>query len=232
LVGTGATIAGFSARRTIRLTASTPMNPTDGSGPVSPLSPVPPGLSPQQVEQISLAYRLAGPVRRAIAVANFNGWTLAIAAVLTGGYGGLSFSFWGVALGVVLGVLAWNELAGAAGLRRFDLKAPRRLARNQIALGVVLAAYATWQLVATLHGGGALHDELAENPDLAQVLGSDLEPVRLILIASYAGLLAFAIICQGAMALYYYTRSSVLRIYVEKTPDWVRNLQQAGALKF
>jgi hypothetical protein len=190
-----------------------------------------PGLSPEQLEQITLAYRRAGKVRRAIAVARFNGWTLAMAAVLTGVSGVLDRSFWCVGFGAALGVMAWVEFTGAAGLRRFDLRAPRRLALNQSALGLLLVVYAVWQLVVTLHGGNTLSPELADNPDLAPLLGSSYQDLaRSLSLTLYAGLLVLAVVCQGGMALYYYTRIGPVRTCAEQTPDWVRRLQESGAV--
>ena len=190
-------------------------------------------LSPEQIEQITLARQRAGKLRRAIGLARFNGWSYAIAAVLTLVLGLVSTSIWGIDLGVGLVLIAIFELRGAAGLKRLDLKAPRCLALNEAAVGVLLAVYAVWQLVATLHGPNPLTAELAGNPDLAGY-GGDLEPlgdsVRTMMVAAYAALLAFAILYQGAMALYFATRAAPVRTYAEQTPAWVRQLQSAGAI--
>jgi hypothetical protein len=190
-------------------------------------------LSPEQIEQIALARKRAGKLRRAIGLARFNGWSYAIAAVLTLVLGLVSTSVWGIVLGVGLTLIAFVELRGAAGLKRLDLQAPRRLALNEAAVGVLLAVYAAWQLAATLYGPNPLTAELAANPDLAGMAG-DLEPlgdtVRTMMLAAYAALLAFAILYQGAMALYFATRAAPLRTYAEQTPAWVRDLQSVGAI--
>src|SRR6266576_2260087 len=106
--------------------------------------PAPGPLSPQQLRELADARAAHKYVRRAISVATFDGWTIAVFAIANClcGLGSIS----SMVIGVALGGLAYSELRGAARVRRVDQSAPRRLGSNQILLGTLLAVYAIWQI--------------------------------------------------------------------------------------
>jgi len=168
----------------------------------------------------------AKKVRRAAGVATMSGWTMALFAILTAA-GGLLGDLVSLALGLGLGVVAYNELRGAAMLRRFEERAALRLGWNQVGLGVLLVVYAGWSLVnALIHpiigsGAGATGDAQTD-----AMLGrlSDL-----IAVGMYGGIGVLGIIAPGLTACYYFTRGRVVRKVVEGTPGWVIQAMRAAA---
>src|SRR5437867_174305 len=111
---------------------------------MSAISPNAIHLTPQQLRELADARAAHKYLRRAVAVAMFDGWTIAVFAIASClcGIGSIS----SMTIGVALGALAYLELRGASQLRRLDLSAPRRLGINQILLGTLLAMYSIWQI--------------------------------------------------------------------------------------
>ena len=191
-------------------------------------------LSPQQIQQIIQAGVRGRKINRARVIATLNGWIIAICAVITG----LCCLQSPLMLGLAgcLGLVAFFELRGAAGLKKLDLRAPRLLAYNQVALGCLLAVYAIWQIILAQMGQGALAQvtkmdpQIASlDPELAQELGA---MDRMIPLLVYGALLAYALIGQGALTLYHLSRGRLLRAFVTQTPPWIVDLQHAGVHVF
>ena len=53
---------------------------------------------------------------------------------------------------------------------------------------------------------------------------------RMLSVAVYGGVIAFALFAQGGMALYYFTRGKHVRAYLAETPAWVVTVQRAGSI--
>ena len=91
-----------------------------------PLPPNSPFTSPPtaiHLEQITAAKNLGTKIRRAISVANFSGWTIAIFAILTFISG--IFSLPALLLGAGTEIIAYYELRGAGEMKRLDRTAPK-----------------------------------------------------------------------------------------------------------
>ena len=161
-------------------------------------------------------------------MARTDGWGVACAAVLTLLFGITTVS--AVVIAVALAVVAFVELRMAGRLRRFDAKAPRVLGLNQLALGSLLVAYALFRIYQETHGAGEFAAIAASDPDVAQALKPFEHLTRLVAVSMYSGLIAVAVIAQGGLALYYFTRARLVRAYLEQTPPWVVAVQQAGGL--
>jgi hypothetical protein len=183
-------------------------------------------LSPEHLQQLATAHQRARKIRRALAVAQFDGWTVAIFAGLTLLFG--IFSPVGLLIGLAMAAVAFFEFRGAAQLRRLDLDAPKRLALNQLFFGSVLLAYAIYALWKVFY---------THNPQLDQVTQSlrdagvqlDLRQLeRTIALLIYGALAAVAIFGQGGTALYYFTRRKHLESYLRDTPPWILQAQRAG----
>lgn len=191
--------------------------------PISVFVPTPAEIQ----QQLTAARRSAKKVRRAVAVATADAWTIAVFAALSfvcGLTGGVS----GVLLGVAMGATAYVEFTGAARLRRLDPSAPRRLGYNQLALAGVLIAYALWSLYAANGAGGLLAGLNAQEAQLG-VSGQQVADLgRLVTDAMYGTLILVAIFGQGSTALYYFSREKYLRRYLAETPSWIIEMQQAG----
>jgi hypothetical protein len=165
-------------------------------------------------------------VRRASVVATISGWTLAIFGTLTL-LGVLFGDLTALVLGIALGVCAFNELRGAAMLRRLDPRAPKRLGWNQVALAILIVGYAGWSLF-----------EASNQSPLASVGGSTGDPgmdqmltslTTSITYAVYAGVAAAGVLGPGLTALYYFTRAKHVRRVLDETPAWVRETLRTAA---
>jgi len=183
--------------------------------PAPAASPAP--LSAAQLQDLSGARRRAAKIRRAAAVAAFDGWTMACFAVITLFGGLLTLSFVGLALGAGLGGIAFNELRARALLLRFNPRAPRILALNQIALGILIMAYAVVSLYQGLAApvGAQLQ---SGDPEMDAMIGS---LSRTIIIALYGSIAVFAIVAPGLTAWYYLSRAKHLDRFIKDTPPWV-----------
>jgi hypothetical protein len=196
----------------------------------SPLPPPPPPpaltLTPEHVLQYQAAEVAAGKIRRAVRVARFDGWTIAIFAALTSLCGLTDPAT--IAIAAAMGAIAFVELRAAGRLLAFDERATKTLALNQLALGTLLAAYAVWRLI-TVNRGGAVSALVGQiDPQIVQMLGSDLDDlVRQLSLLVYGTLIGVAVFGQGGMALYYATRGKLVRRYVAETPLWIVQIQRA-----
>ena len=196
------------------------------------VAPVPapahaPTLTPDHLQQLAAARARGRKIGRAVGVARFDGWSVATFAFLTALFGLTSPS--SLLLGGLMGLIAFIELRAAGRLRRLEPEAARTLGINQIALGSLLVAYATWRIYCELTGAGAYAEIAATDVQLAEMLKPVEDLTRLVTLALYGGLISFAILAQGAMALYYFTRAGHVRDYVTQTPPWVVTVQQTGS---
>jgi hypothetical protein len=185
-----------------------------------------PTLSAEHLRELAAAQARGRKIGRAIAVARFDGWSVATFAFLTVLLGITSPS--SILLGGVMGLIAFIELRTARSLRRLKPDAARTLGFNQIALGSLLAAYAVWQVYRELTGAGDYAEIAASDPQLGEMLKPVESITRLFTLALYGGLFAFACLAQGGMALFYFSREKYVRAYVKETPQWVITVQQTG----
>ncbi len=182
-------------------------------------------LSPEQLWQITEARKSSRKIRRAVNIARFDGWTLALAAGLTFvlSIGDLS----GMAIGALLGVIAGVELYNANRLRALNPRAARILGFNQLALALLLILYSSWQIYAQLTGKGEVEQLGQSDPLVAQSLQGINQIVTTIVLGIYSGLIAVAIFAQGSLALYYFTRIKHIRKHVSRTAPWIIAMQKA-----
>ena len=188
--------------------------------------PAPGPLSPQQLQELANARAAHKYVRRAITVALFDGWTVAAFAIING-LCALFGDFQSMIVGAVLGVIAFVEIRGAGQLRRLDQSAPRRLAFNQILLGLLLCAYAAWRIYEYLHGPSLYPELAAADPKVGKRFD---DMFRSIGVAIYGCLIIFAILAQGSAAIFYFSREKHLKAYRERTPGWILQMQQTGVM--
>ncbi len=195
--------------------------------PTVPVGPMRPALSAQELAQLGAAAVAMRRLRRAASVARFDGWTIGIFAFLTF-LCGMTDAV-NIVLAIAMGTVAAVELRGAAGLTRLEPRAARMLGFNQLALGTVLLVYGGWRLVVVARGG------------VAELLGEWVAPVEELVGCAemhrlarnfayllYSSLCLIAILGQGGMALYYFSRAKVVEAYLTATPEWVLEMQRAG----
>jgi hypothetical protein len=190
--------------------------------------PVAGGLTQVQLAELARARIVGRKVGRATAVATVDGWT-------TGIFGGLSIilsfgSVPGILLGAGMAMIAWFQLRSAQALKQLDLEAPKRLARHQLVLGLLLFAYAAFSLWQGLTNPSLLSEATKSDPQVAEILSSygmdDL--ARTVYTAVYGSMMVIAVIGTGLAALYYSTRQKHVKAYHEATPQWILDLQRAG----
>lgn len=184
-------------------------------------------LSPDDLRQLAASRARGKKLRRAVGVATFSGWTTAIVAIPTF-LGGL-FSPEGWVLGAGLGVVAWGEFVGAGLLRRLDPRGPRRLALNQIALALLVSAYALWQIVTIEHGPGLLAAGGSGDPQVDALLEPYEALATDVARGFYGVVILVSLAVQGATAWYYASRTRHLRAYLESSPTWILELEGADA---
>lgn len=199
--------------------------PPASPGHASPAGPAP-ALSPEHLRQLAEAQQRAKPVRRAIAIAKFDAWTVGIFGALTLLLGVFTIAGW--LLGGTLLAVAFIEIRAARDLARMDARAPRRLGLNQIALGAALLTYAMFGLWNVLYGPDPLAETLRQAPEAAEMLAPYSDLIRLTGIAIYAGVACVAIFAQGGMALYYFSRTKHVRAYLAQTPQWLIDFLRAS----
>jgi hypothetical protein len=187
-----------------------------------------PPLSAEHLQQLEAARKLGRKIAKAVSVALFDGWAVATFATLTFLLGLMSVP--GMLMGAGMGVVAWLELRGARGLRRLDPAAARLLGYNQVGLGSILIVYALWGIIRELTGAGEYAEMAAADPQLADMLKPVENITRMLSLGVNFGLIAVALIAQGSLAAYYFTRIKYIRAYVTQTPPWIVAVQKTGSL--
>jgi len=188
-------------------------------------SPVPP-LSEQHLAILRGASAGAKTVRRARAIALVNAWTLAIFGAITAL--GVVFSPAALPIAAALALFAIIEFRGARGLGGYEPGAARLLMWNQLALGFVVLAYASWKL---FHGLTAPSVDV--DPMLARLDPSALAMAeglrRTVIIAVYGTLAVVGPLLPGLTAWYYATRRGHIERLRRDTPEWAFDALRAAA---
>ncbi|WP_146399761.1 hypothetical protein [Pseudobythopirellula maris] len=184
-------------------------------------------LSPAQELEVTLAHDRAKKIRKAAAVARFNGWTIGLFAALSAPFA--LFSMPGFVLTVGMAAVAYNEFAGRRRLLRFDESAPRFLGWNQVAFLGLIVVYSCWMLLAGLSAESPFAAELRDRPELREVFDSfeGFDQVyHLALVALYGTVIVMSAVFQGANACYYFAQKKRVVEYLRATPAWVLGLQR------
>jgi hypothetical protein len=173
--------------------------------------------SPEHLAQLDAARVASKKIRRVIAVANFDGWAIAVFAAIS-----LPFSLTSpptIILALGMGFIAYRELSSAAALKRLEPAACQRLAINQLVFSGLLILYFAWCLIASL---------IAPPDPEAIELGVTPQMVHAASAALYATLIFASALFQGGTAWYYSKRAKVVEQYVTGTPQWILDYQRGG----
>jgi hypothetical protein len=183
-------------------------------------------LTTEQLQAIQQADKRAAKIRRAMKIASADAYIMAFFAAIVA----ISIPFdyiAGIPLAIAFAFFTYNSFRGAGRMKRFDSTAPRLLAWNQIGLATAIILYAIYRLIMVMRGSSLSSSELAE---LGPEMSGDIESLaKLVLQILYIGLIVGTIIAQGLTALYYATRTRLIRDYLAQTPDWVVDLQKRQA---
>lgn len=176
--------------------------------------------SPQEQQaQLARARKDFKPLRRAISVARFGGWTTGFFAFVSAVFLVFGVDARAIMVTVGLAIVSYNEFRGARLLSRLDRQAPNLLAWNQVGFAAVLVVYCAWSLwyhLTTTSQSSQLLESMG-GADWGWV--SELE--RTLYLAMYGSIAALSIIFQGGTALFYRRRNTMIDSYVRKTPGWV-----------
>ncbi|MGE3109797.1 MAG: hypothetical protein AB7G11_09465 [Phycisphaerales bacterium] len=186
-------------------------------------------LAAEHFVLLNAARASAKAVVRARNVARGSAWT-------TGAFGGLTllgvlFGDWqSLVLGASLIGLGVREGALAGRLARFDVRAPRLLALNQLALGVVLMVYCAVQVALAFYSNGlSAASQPVGDAKVDEILGGIGNLTRVITMVLYAGVGVMSVLGTGVMALYYIRRRSRLEAFLATTQPWVVEVMRAAA---
>jgi len=196
---------------------------------------------PSPLDEAQLATLAATrAARRKLRFANFiagsNVLGLGVCAIFSLAFGLLDVSL--SPIGLALGALAWNEERGRRQLLAADVRAPRRLAINQVALFIAVLVYCGYSayFAYTNVGPNVMDAVLSTHPELSDVLGEGTAPggastdelsqyVRTAALFVYGAIATGSLIVQGLTALYY--RSLGPRVEVlAAAPAWARELSK------
>ena len=184
-------------------------------------------LSQTQQHEVAAAHDRARKIRKAAAVAAFNGWVTGIFAACSAPFA--LFSLPGFLATAGLSLVAYNEFRGRRRLLQFDREAPAFLGWNQVGFLVLITSYCIWMLVVGLTSEGPFAAEVKAKPELSvafdSVDGFD-QLYRILIAAIYGTVIVLSVVFQGLNAVYYFTRQKHVNAYVQNTPDWVLYLQR------
>lgn len=204
--------------------APNPQAPRPAPGP-----PAPGALSEQQLAAIAGGRHAARRIRRAVAVSRASAWTTGV----LGGVTLLGILFGDISslvLGAGLVIVAVREGRLSARLARLDTRAPGALALNQLALGVLIVAYALWQARAALASTGLSSAAAPIGDAQVDAMLADIGSLaRSITIAFYLCVAIVGGAGAGLMALYYRARRAPLDRFLAETPPWVVQVLRAAA---
>jgi hypothetical protein len=183
-------------------------------------------LSQSQQHEVAAAHDRARKVRKAAAVAKFNGWVTGILAACSAPFA--LFSLPGFLVTAGLSLVAYNEFKGRQRLLQFDQEAPAFLGWNQVSFLALIISYCIWMLVVGLTSEGPLAAEMKAQPELSVLFDSVDEFdqfYRILIAAIYGTVIMLSAVFQGLNAIYYFTRRKYVTAYVQNTPEWVLDLQ-------
>jgi len=200
-------------------------------------APAPAGpLTAEHLHQLAAADLRAKKLHSAGGVAMFNGIAIATFSGLSllWGLGELALDRFDISqldwltfvMGAGLGLIAWNEFRGRRLLRQFDPRGPHMLGFNQLALLGLIVVYSAWMMGVTLLGPNPYAEIIRQEPLAADMLGGIGDLYTKMSIAVYGALILATLLFQGGNALYYFSRTKLLRGYLAETPAWVVELQR------
>ena len=193
--------------------------------PGLPSHHAPPGLPTPG--DLSAAVDALKRVRRARAVARFNGWSAIILGVPAAIFG--IFSLTSLIVGAALIALGFRELRLGDRLTKLDPAACRGLAVNQIVLLAGVLVYCAWMAHAGLTGP-TLGDRAPELESLAAGTTESIDAlVRTATLAIYATVAALSLVFQGFTARYYATRRQHIQTLLDAGDAFRLTAREAAA---
>ena len=191
-----------------------------------------PAIGPLTLEhrqEYTLARKRAKSIYKAAAVAAFNAWATAVAAVLS-----LPFalvSMFGFVTTAALCFVAGIEFRGRKRLLQFDPSAAAILGWNQLTLLALIVGYCGWSIYTSFYGANSVTAQLQAFSEIEPALNGSSAGVEIlvqrVVVVLYGSVIVLSIVVQGLSALYYFTRRRYIDAYLTETPAWIRELQRS-----
>jgi uncharacterized membrane protein HdeD (DUF308 family) len=123
------------------------------------------------------------------------------------------------------------EYKGSSRLRRADIKAPRILGMNQLALLAIIVLYCAVQMVSFSNKdvkdaimSPDFRSQLSALPDMKKFADTADRIAPLIVYGFYSLVIILTGCFQGGMAGYYFGRKKYIETYNRQTPQWIKRL--------
>ncbi len=182
-----------------------------------------PRLTAEQIYAIEAARGRMKKIRRAVAVARFDAYSLAFFAVVTLLFGYSSPS--AIFVGLGLGAVAFVELRATPMLLQLEPRAAVILGWNQVALMAVLILYSLWNLLVP----PVAPPMDADTKEALKSVGMDItDMVSQANHLFYTVLIALSVAFQGYSAIFHFRRKKLIEEYLIETPDWISHMQRTG----
>ena len=189
-------------------------------------------LDAEQLRVLGETRALGRKLRLARGVALSNVIGLALVAFLSLSFDAVSLSLSPV--GLALAFLAYNEERGRRLLAALDLRAPARLAQNQLALLGLVVLYCAWNAYSAWAGPDPLVALASQSSEVGDTLREVTEQTgtsftelgswaRAVALLVYATVLGASVLVQGLTALYYRSLRPSLEAFA-RAPAWARAL--------
>ena len=194
-------------------------------------------LSQEQIARIGLAKRELAPILKCQKVAQRTAGGLISAGVLTAilAFFG-SFSITALIMGVWMMVAGFIEYWQASHIHHLKPEALTILIRNQLLLGAMFVTLGLWWMLEVRLGWMSATEkkEIQSVITAMSTVGGGANQVRSLITSieyvAYGSIVVLGLCGQGWLSLYYAHRRSLLRKYLEGTPEWIVSLQRHDTL--
>ena len=209
---------------------------SEGGSPPPAVPPLPADRSAPLREEDFLLVRQAALRRRPIQGAARTAHTSAIVMLAIGVSAvplSLLWPSWdGILTAAALCAVGVLEYEGFRRMRRADPAAARFLGRNQLALLGIIIAYSVIQMVTFSPKqvkeaaiSPEARSQLAALPEMQKAIDAEIDRYAPLATYGFYGLVIFlSLLCQGGLAMYYFTRRRHLEAFHSQTPPWVQRL--------
>lgn len=202
-----------------------PMSGEDFAPPsaVPMATPVSP-LSEADFQMLRQAVEARRPVRNAARVAHGSAVTILLVGIGTVPFLLLSMTLTSVVTAATLCIVGYLELLGARKMARGLPEAASHLGWNQVVfIGLIVLYCVDCMLEAS--PGKVITPEVKSQLSQVSGIAEDLESlVSGVTYVIYSTVIVVSVLCQGSLAMYYFTRRHYLEALQKSTPGWVRRV--------
>ena len=189
-------------------------------------------LSDAHLDQLAQFSKRVHPVEKCIGYAGFSGWMTLLTGVIS-----MPFALHNspmLIFVILIAGIGTRELSLRRSLKMLDMKAPKKLALNQVMLGGLLIGYAVFMLASPV-GPGLVEKTmktmktdpmLQSAPELSGTFDDLIAFEKIATAMIYVSMILIAFAFQGSTALYYLLKGKKLKKLHKHTPHWVIRVYQ------